>query len=40
MIGDIEMATTDGRLLFRRVARPNVQRKRILQTLDSICLNA
>jgi transposase len=34
MIGDIEMATTDGRrLLFRRVARPNAEQKRILQAL-------
>jgi transposase len=34
MIGDIELATTDGRrLLFRRVARPNAEQKRILQAL-------
>jgi len=34
MIGDIELATTDGRkLIFRRVARPNAEQKRILQAL-------
>jgi len=34
LIGDIELQTTDGRcLLFRRVARPNTEQKRILQTL-------
>ena len=34
MIGDIELQTTDGRrLIFRRVARPNVEQKRILQAL-------
>jgi transposase len=34
MIGDIELATTDGRrLIFRRVARPNNEQKRILQAL-------
>lgn len=34
MIGDIERKTTDGRpLLFRRVARPNPEQKRILQAL-------
>lgn len=34
MIGDIELATTDGRrLIFRRVARPNPEQKRILQAL-------
>lgn len=34
MIGDIERATTDGRqLIFRRVARPNAEQKRILQAL-------
>jgi hypothetical protein len=34
MIGDIELATTDGRrLLFRRVARPNAEQKRILDAL-------
>jgi transposase len=33
-IGDIELATTDGRqLIFRRVARPNTEQKRILQAL-------
>lgn len=33
-IGDIELATTDGRqLIFRRVARPNVEQKRILDAL-------
>ena len=33
-IGDIELATTDGRqLIFRRVARPNPEQKRILQAL-------
>jgi transposase len=33
-IGDIELATTDGRqLIFRRVARPNAEQKRILQAL-------
>lgn len=33
-IGDIELQTTDGRrLIFRRVARPNVEQKRILQAL-------
>ena len=31
MVGDIELATTDGRrLLFRRVVRPNAEQKRIL----------
>jgi transposase len=35
MIGDIELATTDHRqLIFRRVARPNAEQKRILQALD------
>jgi transposase len=34
MIGDIELQATDGRrLLFRRVARPNAEQKRILQAL-------
>lgn len=34
MIGDIELEATDGRrLLFRRVARPNGEQKRILQAL-------
>lgn len=34
MIGDIELQTTDGRqLIFRRVARPDVEQKRILQAL-------
>lgn len=34
MIGDIEMQATDGRrLIFRRVARPNAEQKRILQAL-------
>ncbi len=34
MIGDIELATVDGRkLIFRRVARPNVEQKRILDAL-------
>jgi transposase len=34
MIGDIELATTDNRrLIFRRVARPNAEQKRILQAL-------
>jgi len=34
MIGDIELPTTDGRrLIFRRVARPNAEQKRILQAL-------
>ena len=34
MIGDIELQATDGRrLIFRRVARPNVEQKRILQAL-------
>jgi transposase len=34
MIGDIELTTTDGKqLLFRRVARPNAEQKRILQAL-------
>ena len=33
-IGDIELATTDGRqLIFRRVARPNAEQKRILHAL-------
>lgn len=33
-IGDIELATTDGRqLVFRRIARPNAEQKRILQAL-------
>jgi transposase len=33
-IGDIELATTDGRqLIFRRVARPNAEQKRILRAL-------
>jgi hypothetical protein len=33
-IGDIELATTDGRqLIFRRVARPNAEQKRILLAL-------
>jgi DDE family transposase len=37
MIGDIELATTDGRrLLFRRVARPNAEQKRILDALGII----
>ena len=31
---DIELATTDGRrLVFRRVARPNAEQKRILEAL-------
>ncbi len=34
MIGDIELLSTDGRqLIFRRVARPNAEQKRILQAL-------
>jgi transposase len=34
MIGDIELQATDGRrLIFRRVARPNAEQKRILQAL-------
>src|SRR5580704_8482377 len=34
MIGDIELQTTDGRqLIFRRVARPNAEQKRILLAL-------
>jgi transposase len=34
MIGDIELQTTDGRqLIFRRVARPDAEQKRILQAL-------
>lgn len=34
MIGDIEMDATDGRkLIFRRVARPNSEQKRILEAL-------
>jgi transposase len=34
MIGDIELMTTDGRrLIFRRVARPDAEQKRILQAL-------
>jgi hypothetical protein len=34
LIGDIELPTTDGRrLIFRRVARPNTEQKRILQAL-------
>jgi transposase len=34
MIGDIELTTTDGRqLVFRRVARPNAEQKRILHAL-------
>jgi transposase len=34
MIGDIELAATDGRqLIFRRVARPDAEQKRILQAL-------
>jgi transposase len=34
MIGDIELQTTDGRrLIFRRVARPNAEQKRILAAL-------
>jgi len=34
MIGDIELKTTDGRrLIFRRVARPNPEQKRILDAL-------
>jgi len=34
VIGDIELQTTDGQcLLFRWVARPNTEQKRILQTL-------
>jgi transposase len=34
MIGDIELKTTDNRqLIFRRVARPNAEQKRILQAL-------
>jgi transposase len=34
MIGDIELTTTDGRqLIFRRVARPNAEQKRILDAL-------
>jgi hypothetical protein len=37
MIGDIELATTDGRqLIFRRVARPNAEQKRILQALGIV----
>lgn len=33
-IGDIELGTTDGqRLIFRRVARPNAEQKRILHAL-------
>jgi len=35
-IGDIELQATDGRrLLFRRVARPNAEQKRILQALGT-----
>ena len=34
LIGDIELATTDGRrLVFRRVARPDAEQKRILDAL-------
>jgi Transposase DDE domain len=34
LIGDIELPTTDGRrLVFRRVARPDAEQKRILQAL-------
>jgi hypothetical protein len=34
LIGDIELPTTDGRrLIFRRVARPNAEQRRILQAL-------
>ena len=34
MVGDIELKTTDGRrLLFRRVAHPNAEQKRILDAL-------
>ena len=34
LIGDIELPTTDGRrLIFRRVARPDAEQKRILQAL-------
>ena len=34
LIGDIELKTTDGRrLIFRRVARPNADQKRILDAL-------
>ena len=34
MIGDIELPATDGRrLIFRRVARPDAEQKRILQAL-------
>jgi hypothetical protein len=34
LIGDIELPTTDGRrLIFRRVARPNTEQKRILEAL-------
>jgi hypothetical protein len=36
-IGDIQLATTDGRrLVFRRVARPDAERKRILDALGII----
>jgi hypothetical protein len=34
MISDTELQTTDGRrLIFRRVARPDAEQKRILQAL-------
>ena len=34
LIGNIELPTTDGRrLIFRRVARPDAEQKRILQAL-------
>jgi transposase len=34
LMGDIELPTTDGRrLIFRRVARPNAEQRRILQAL-------
>ena len=34
MVGDLELKTTDGRrLIFRRVARPNPDQKRILDAL-------
>jgi transposase len=37
MIGDIELQTTDGRqLIFRRVARPDAEQKRILQALEIV----
>ena len=41
LIGDIELQATDGRrLIFRRVARPNAEQKRILKPWASRCPNA